>query len=72
MRSGDELSLDPEGSELPTLAAAEALAYEVIFFMASDHLRLRRKMDMQGIDITDEAGTLLASVTIQDAMRREG
>jgi hypothetical protein len=71
MRGADAWAPDPEGSDLPDIAAARAEALDLIFFTASDHLRMRRRMDVERIEITDEGGTLLASVTIRDALRTE-
>jgi hypothetical protein len=72
MRVADEWAPDPEGADLPDLAAAKAQALDLIFFTASDHLRTRRRMDIESIEITDGDGALLAAVTVQDALRREG
>lgn len=69
MRGAAEWDPDPEGCDLPDLATAKAQALDLIFFMASEHLRMRRKMDVESIEVTNEDGALLASVTVEDAKR---
>ncbi|HMC91634.1 MAG TPA: hypothetical protein VKI45_04150 [Allosphingosinicella sp.] len=67
-------SRDDEGQDLPDLAAARGAAVDGIRSILSDEV-VHGAIDFEGrVDIVDEAGNLLESVSFADAveLRREG
>lgn len=68
MHNSTGLIEDDEGQEHPDLASARASAIQSIRSVASEEVR-GGSLDLRGrIDITDEAGELLASVPFPEAI----
>jgi hypothetical protein len=60
--------IDPEGSELPDLAAAQQEAREGIRAIAAECLRGWRTFELVSMRICNEQGTLLAEVFAGEAI----
>lgn len=69
VRDADGLLEDPEGSDLPDLDAAHLQALEGARDILAEMLRKGEVLDRQTIEITDEAGAVLAVVRFRDAFR---
>jgi hypothetical protein len=59
IRNGEEFIVDPDGSELPDLAAAKALAILGAREILAENLVSGETLDGQQIEIYDEKDTLL-------------
>ena len=71
VRQGQDLILDPEGSELPDLAAAQDEALASLRLLVADRLRSSRSSNrtgMQQIEVADDAGQVLVTVYFHDAL----
>jgi hypothetical protein len=66
---GTTTILDPDGSELPDLAAARAEALQSARHLLADKLRAGEVVDGQKFEIRDGDGRLLATVPFRDAIR---
>jgi hypothetical protein len=63
---------DPEGKELPDLDAARAQALAFAVDMAAASVLEHRKLNLQHrIDVEDETGAILLTVTFGDAITLE-
>lgn len=69
IRDGDKLVEDPDGSDLPDLEAAHSEALKGARGILAEMLRKGEVLDGQTIEITDEAGAVLAVVRFRDAFR---
>ena len=69
IRDGDEFIEDPDGSDLPDLDAARAEAVQGAREILAQKVKAGEVVDGQRIEITDDAGTLLATVPFKDAIR---
>jgi hypothetical protein len=70
-RNGDEFTPDPEGIELPNLAAAYESARHAAMEMAGATTLTRDALDARSFEIADEAGMVLA-VSFGDFMEATG
>ena len=68
----DEISMDDEGLELPDLEAARANGVKEAREMMVETLAEGRINLSHRIDIADESGTVVASVTFGEAVAIEG
>ena len=72
LTSGDQGGLpnDPDPEEHPNLEAARAEAVKSIRQMASEAIAAGSGLVIQAIDITDEAGNVLVSVPVSEALAK--
>lgn len=68
-RKGQDLLPDVEGTDLPDLAAARADAVTSLQQLAAERAHGGAISDLQAIEITDEAGQVLATVSFHDALK---
>jgi hypothetical protein len=68
IRDQDRVIPDEEGSELSGITAARHEARASAMDFAMDDLRSGRTIDDREIEIVNEAGTILESVTVRDAI----
>ena len=66
----DGLPNDPDPEEHPSLEAARAEAVESIRQMTSEAIAAGSRLVIQAIDITDEAGKVLVSVPVSEALAK--
>lgn len=72
LRDGEDFLLDPDGVELPDLAAAKAFALRNAYdLMAGEVQSGKLKLD-QRIDVEDEAGNVLHTVRFHDLVEVTG
>ena len=64
----DGLPNDPDPEEHPSLEAARAEAVESIRQMTSEAIAAGIRLVIQAIDIIDEAGKVLVSVPVSEAL----
>jgi len=69
VRTDTALIDDPEGIEFPHLEAARAEAIAGLRQLAAEALRQNLPASNRQVDICDAAGLLLATVSVQDAIR---
>ena len=72
IRDQNRVIPDEEGSELSGIAAARHEARASAMDFAMDDLRSGRMIDDRQIEIVNEAGTILESVTVRDAILSRG
>jgi hypothetical protein len=70
LRTNDGVERDDEGITFPSLDQARDDARTCLFEMASDEIPAGRKTTVQGIDITDDRGTIFARVDMAHADQR--
>ncbi len=70
--SDGDVSRDIEGQELPNLDAARAEAISTNREMLGERLLHGGSLDHRKIEITDESGTILASIDARDVLFRDG
>jgi hypothetical protein len=68
-RKGEDLLPDPEGTDLPDLAAARAEAVASFQQLAPERAHGGSLSDVQTLEISDEAGQVLAIVSFHDALK---
>jgi hypothetical protein len=66
---GETTIMDPDGSELPDLAAARDEALQSARHLLADKIRAGEVLDGQKFEIRDGEGRLLATVPFRDAIR---
>lgn len=59
---------DLDGAEVGSLEDARKEAQRAIREIAAEHLKIERKLELTSIEICDEAGNSVASVTYDEAM----
>ncbi|KQS65577.1 hypothetical protein ASG39_10315 [Rhizobium sp. Leaf371] len=59
---------DLDGADVASLAEARREAERAIREIAAEHLKIERKLELTSIQIRDEAGDVVASVTYDEAM----
>lgn len=59
---------DLDGAEVASLEDARKEAQRAIREIAAEHLKIERKLELTSIEICDEAGNSVASVTYDEAM----
>lgn len=69
-RNQDQTYLDPEGSDLPDLAAAMAEATRSAREMMADELRRGPLTPGRNFDIVGDGGALLATIAFHDCLYR--
>jgi hypothetical protein len=69
VRDGASLVRDPEGSEFADLEAARAEALASARDLVGDNLKNDQVQDNRQYEITDEAGQVLATVPLMDALK---
>jgi hypothetical protein len=67
MRTGDHVEADPDGTELPSLAAAEKEALHSAREILADAIKASTD-PIDGFVIADESGRELATVPLKDAL----
>jgi hypothetical protein len=67
VRDGDFLIVDPEGSDLADLAAAHSEALASARELLADALKSNRVLSISQIEITDEVGQILATISMKAA-----
>ena len=72
VRDGDHLTRDVEGTEFADLAAARAEALAAARDVLGDEIKNDQVQDNRQYEITDEAGRVLATVPLMDALKRYG
>lgn len=72
VRNGDQVSHDLEGQELPDLEAARHEAVSVNREMLGERLLHGGSMDSRRIEIADSEGEVLATVTADDVLFKDG
>ena len=70
VRDGDHLTRDVEGTEFADLAAARAEALTAARDVLGDEIKNDQVQDNRQYEITDEAGQVLATVPLMDALKR--
>lgn len=65
----DEVTPDEEGQELPDEAAARAKAIVEARVLAAEQVDRGHLIPSHRIDVTDEAGKLVESITLAQAVR---
>ena len=68
VRDGDSLTEDPDGSELPDLAAALAEALAAARELAAERIKAGKGPDGRRFEIGDAAGRTLATVPFRAAL----
>jgi hypothetical protein len=68
IRSGDELIVDEEGSDLPDLEAAREETLLGARDMLVENFRAGEALDGDVVEITDEGGNLLDTVPVRYAL----
>ncbi len=72
LRDGVDHTLDPDGIELPDIAAARSLAIKSALDIMSHDIQ-DRKLDLNlRIDIEDEAGSILDVINFRDLIEVVG
>ena len=69
IRAGDELIEDPDGSDLPDLAAARGEALAGARALLAEKVKTGLLVDGQRFEITDELGAVLDVVPLKDALK---
>lgn len=69
VRDGDRLIEDPDGNDLPDLAAAQAAAAAALLQAAAVPHGKAKAAEGRRFEIADEAGQVLATVTFRDVFR---
>ena len=59
---------DLDGAEVASLEDARKEAQRAIREIAAEHLKIERKLELTSIEICDEAGHSVASITYDEAM----
>lgn len=68
VRTDQGLIMDPEGSHLPDLSAAQQEALTALRQIVADRLRGARPLDVQQIEIADDSGRTLMVVQAEDVI----
>lgn len=68
VRDGDGLTEDPDGSELPDLAAALAEARAAARELVAERIRAGKGPDGRRFEVSDAAGRTLATVPFRAAL----
>ncbi|MFN7103243.1 MAG: DUF6894 family protein [Pseudorhizobium sp.] len=68
VRTASGLIQNREGSELPDLDAAKVVARQGIRDIVAEHIAAGEPLDLQGIEVCDDAGRDIATVTVADAI----
>ena len=71
LHDGDDIIEDPVGADLPSLAAARKLAIASARDILAEQMRDGQPLDGQKIEIADESGAVLATVSFREAFRLE-
>jgi uncharacterized protein DUF6894 len=71
-RNGDEFTPDPEGIDLPSLAAARDKARHAAKEMAGDMVLTQDGLDARRFEIADETGQIVLAVQFRDLMEVAG
>jgi hypothetical protein len=71
-RNGNEFTPDPEGIDLPSLAAARDKARDAAKEMAGDIVLTQGGLDARRFEIADETGQILLVVPFRDLMEVAG
>ena len=71
IRDGERLIEDPEGTDLPDLAAARDEAVLAARFLMSEKVKAGQVLDGQRFEITDEAGQVLDVLPFRAVLRLE-
>ncbi len=69
IRDGEDLIEDPEGSDLPDLAAARAEALSAARELLAERLKAGGVVNGQAMEIVDETGTVRAVIPFRDALQ---
>ena len=69
LRTADGLERDDDGITFPSLDEAKADALACLFEMGSDKLSAGQQNNLLGMEITDDHGTVLASVETESQDR---
>jgi hypothetical protein len=69
VRDGASLIRDPEGSEFADLETARAEALAAARDVLGDELKNDQVQDNRQYEITDEAGQVLATIPLMDALK---
>ena len=67
-RGNDDLPNDPEPMDFPNLEAARAEAVKSIREIASEALFASRSLNLDSLDIADESGAVLLSVSPSEVL----
>lgn len=65
---GNAVLPDPDGTEVASLQDAKREAVRAIREIAAEHLRSEQKLELTSIQIENEDGDLVASVTCDEAI----
>lgn len=68
LRDGDDLTMDSEGTDLPDVEAARAAAIPAARDMLAEGIRRDGRLGRQNFEISDETGTVLATVPFRSAI----
>jgi hypothetical protein len=68
IREHEQIAADQEGIDLPDLEAAKAEAQASAREILADALKSNTKVDGKVIEIADETGTIVGSVTLRDML----
>jgi hypothetical protein len=69
VRDGDFVVRDPEGTEFANLEAARVEALAAAREVLGDAIKTGQGQDNRQYEITDEAGQVLATVPLMDALK---
>ena len=69
VRDGDYLTRDVEGTEFADLEAARAEALAAARDVLGDEMKNDQVQDTRQYEITDEAGQVLATIPLMDALK---
>jgi hypothetical protein len=69
VRDGDYLTRDVEGIEVANLEVARAEALAAARDVLGDEVKYGRVQDNRQYEITDEAGQVLATIPLMDALK---
>ncbi|GLS47061.1 hypothetical protein GCM10007884_50630 [Methylobacterium brachythecii] len=68
LRRGNELIEDFDGSLLPDLDAAKAEAFAAAREMLAERVKAGKLLNGETFEITDDTGTVLATLPLRDAL----
>ena len=68
IRDGEQISRDPEGSELPDPVAARFEARVIARDMMIERLKAGQELDGQDIEIADETGNVVQTLKVKEVV----
>jgi hypothetical protein len=69
VRTGNDVTLDPEGEEMPDTDAARAEAILAAMQILAEKVSAGQLVDGQTFEIVDDSGEMVAVVPFQDALK---